>query len=49
MLVLPSLTEGLPNVVLEAFAYKTPVVATAVGGVPELVKDGETGWLVSAA
>jgi glycosyltransferase involved in cell wall biosynthesis len=46
LLVLPSLTEGLPNVVLEAFAYKTPVVATAVGGVPELVKDGETGWLV---
>jgi glycosyltransferase involved in cell wall biosynthesis len=49
LLVLPSLTEGLPNVVLEAFAYKTPVVATAVGGVPELVKDGETGWLVAAA
>lgn len=46
LLVLPSLTEGLPNVILEAFAYKTPVVATAVGGVPELVKDGETGWLV---
>lgn len=46
LMVLPSLTEGLPNVVLEAFAYKTPVVATAVGGVPELVKDGETGWLV---
>jgi glycosyltransferase involved in cell wall biosynthesis len=46
LLVLPSLTEGLPNVVLEAFAYKRPVVATAVGGVPELVKDGETGWLV---
>lgn len=46
VMVLPSLTEGLPNVILEAFAYKTPVVATAVGGVPELVKDGETGWLV---
>lgn len=46
LLVLPSLTEGLPNVILEAFAYETPVVATAVGGVPELVKDGETGWLV---
>jgi glycosyltransferase involved in cell wall biosynthesis len=46
VLILPSLTEGLPNVVLEAFAYKTPVVATAVGGVPELVKDDETGWLV---
>ena len=46
LLVLSSLTEGLPNVILEAFAYKTPVVATAVGGVPELVKDEETGWLV---
>jgi len=46
LLVLPSLSEGMPNVILEAFAYKTPVVATAVGGVPELVKDGETGWLV---
>ncbi len=46
LFVLPSLTEGMPNVILEAFAYKTPVVATAVGGVPELVKDGETGWLV---
>lgn len=46
LMILPSLTEGIPNVVLEAFAYKTPVVATAVGGVPELVKDGETGWLV---
>ncbi|MGC8785690.1 MAG: glycosyltransferase family 4 protein [Armatimonadota bacterium] len=46
LMVLPSLTEGMPNVILEAFAYKTPVVATAVGGVPELVKDGETGWLV---
>jgi len=46
LMVLPSLTEGIPNVILEAFAYKTPVVATAVGGVPELVIDGETGWLV---
>ena len=46
LLVLPSLTEGLPVVILEAFAYKTPVVATAVGGVPELVRDDETGWLV---
>jgi glycosyltransferase involved in cell wall biosynthesis len=46
LLVLSSLSEGMPNVVLEAFAYKTPVVATAVGGVPELVIDGETGWLV---
>jgi len=45
-LVLPSLTEGLPNVVLEAFAQSKTVVATAVGGVPEIVEDGINGFLV---
>ena len=44
--VLPSFTEGLPNVLLEAHAGGVPVVATAVGGTPELVADGVTGWLV---
>jgi glycosyltransferase involved in cell wall biosynthesis len=46
LVVNPSLTEGLPNVLLEAHVAGTPVVATRVGGVPELVIAGETGWLV---
>ena len=45
---LPSFSEGMPNVVLEAFAYGTPVVATAVGGVPDLMADARAGWLVPA-
>jgi glycosyltransferase involved in cell wall biosynthesis len=44
--VLPSFTEGLPNVVLEAYAAGVPVVATAVGGTPEAVADRIDGFLV---
>ena len=45
---LTSLAEGLPTVVSEAMALELPVVATEVGGVPELVTDRETGFLVPA-
>jgi glycosyltransferase involved in cell wall biosynthesis len=44
--VLPSMSEGLPRVVIEAMASGTPVIGTRVGGIPELVADGITGWLV---
>jgi glycosyltransferase involved in cell wall biosynthesis len=47
LFALPSYTEGLPNVVLESFAAGVPVVATAVGGTPEVVEDRASGRLVA--
>ncbi|TXE02399.1 glycosyltransferase [Algoriphagus aquimarinus] len=46
--VLPSVIEGLPAVILEAFANNVPVIAYNVGGIGEVVKNKETGWLVEA-
>jgi len=46
LLVLPSYTEGLPNIMIEALACGTPFLATPVGAVPDIVKDGVTGFLM---
>ena len=46
--VLPSLAEGISNTILEAMASALPVIATRVGGNPELVEENATGWLVPA-
>ena len=48
VLVLPSFSENMPVVIMEAMALNRPVIATYVAGIPELVQPGKTGWLVPA-
>lgn len=49
LFVLPSLSEATPRVVMEAMAMELPVVATRVGGIPEIIEDGRTGVVVEPA
>jgi len=46
-LIVASVAENLPSVILEAFALHRPVIATMVGGIPELVEPGVNGWLAA--
>ena len=46
VVVLPSLSEALGRVLLEAMACGTPVIGSAVGGIPEIIQEGETGFLI---
>lgn len=46
LLVLPTMSEGVPNIMLESMACAVPVLATPVGGIPDVIKDGETGFIL---
>ncbi len=45
LVILPTHTEGIPRVVIEAMILKCPVITTSVGGIPDLIEDGQTGLL----
>ena len=45
--ILPSYAEGMPMSILEAMSYSIPVISTFVGGIPELISDGESGFLIT--
>ena len=47
LLILPSSSEGVPTILLEAMSCGTPVMATPVGGIPDILKDGENGFILS--
>ena len=46
ILILPSYTEGLPMTILEAIACGTPIIATSVGSIPDVIEDGQTGFVI---
>lgn len=48
LMVMPSFAEGLPVVIMESLALGIPVISTYVAGIPELVINGESGWLIPA-
>ena len=44
--ILPSLKEGLPYTIIEAMVAELPIITTGVGGIPEMIKDNKTGYLI---